>query len=68
MKSVDEKKVFRQYLKLLPINALACPLLNYDAKKLSDFSLVKFMIMANISKEKKHPCARTQFKLYNKTV
>ena len=32
MKSVDEKKVFRQYLKLLPINALACPLLNYDAK------------------------------------
>ncbi len=40
MRSEDEKKVFRQYLKLLPINTLACPLFNYDAKKLTDFSLV----------------------------
>ena len=54
MKSVDEKKVFRQYLKLLPINALACPLFNYDAKKLTVFSLVKLMIMANISKWESH--------------
>ena len=54
MKSVDEKKVFRQYLKLLPINALACPLLNYDAKKLTDFALVKLMILANINKWESH--------------
>lgn len=50
MKSVDENRVFRQYLKLLPHNALACPLLNYHAKKLTNFSLVKIMIMAGISK------------------
>lgn len=54
MKSVNENKVFRQYLKFLPINALACPLLNYNAKKLDDFSLVKLMIMANISKWDSH--------------
>lgn len=50
MKSVDENKVFRQYLQLLPINALACPLGNYNAKKLSDFTLVKLMILANVCK------------------
>ena len=50
MKSVDENRVFRQYLNLLPRNALACPLLNYKAKKLTSFSLVKIMIMAGISK------------------
>ncbi|MGB6778861.1 MAG: IS4 family transposase [Planococcus citreus] len=54
MKSVDETKVFRQYLQLLPINTLACPLYNYDAKKLTDFSLVKLMIMAVLSKWESH--------------
>lgn len=50
MKSLDENLVFRQYLSLLPTNALACPIMNYDAKKLTDFSLVKIMIMAEICK------------------
>ncbi|AMQ07107.1 IS4 family transposase [Sporosarcina psychrophila] len=50
MKSVDENLVFRQYLSLLPVNILACPLMNYDAKKLTDFSLVKILIMANLCK------------------
>lgn len=50
MKSVDENRVFRQYLNLYPRNALACPLLNYKAKKLTNFSLVKIMIIAGISK------------------
>ncbi|QNK87511.1 DUF4372 domain-containing protein [Sporosarcina sp. resist] len=50
MKSVDENLVFRQYLSLLPVNILACPLMNYDAKKLADFSLVKILMMANLCK------------------
>ena len=50
MKSVDENLVFRQYLSLLPVNILACPLMNYDAKKLTDFSLLKILIMANLCK------------------
>ena len=50
MKSVDENRVFRQYLNLLPRNALACPLLNYHAKKLTNLSLVKIMIMTGICK------------------
>ena len=50
MKSVDENLVFRQYLSLLPVTILACPLMNYDAKKLTDFSQVKILIMANLCK------------------
>lgn len=50
MKSVHKDLVFRQYLSNLPSNVLACPLMNYDAKKLTDFSLVKIFILANLSK------------------
>ena len=50
MKSVDQKLVFRQYLSLLPTNVLACPLMNYDWKKLTDFSLLKILIMASLCK------------------
>ncbi|MEK4711990.1 DUF4372 domain-containing protein [Sporosarcina sp. FSL K6-5500] len=31
-------------------NILACPLMNYDAKKLTDFSLLQILIMANLCK------------------
>lgn len=50
MKSVTQNLVFRQYLANLPINTLACPLFNYDAKKLSDLSVLKIFIMANLCK------------------
>jgi hypothetical protein len=50
MSSVNQNLVFRQYLSNLPTNILACPLTNYDAKKLTDFSVVKIFIMANLCK------------------
>ena len=50
VKSVDENLVFRHYLALLPVDHLACPLRNYDAKKLTDASLVKLMVMAPLCK------------------
>jgi hypothetical protein len=50
MKSVNQNLVFRQCLSFLPTNILACPLMNYNEKKLTDFSLVKTFIMANICK------------------
>lgn len=48
MKSVDQNIVFRQYLSMLPKTALACPLINYDYKKLTEYSLVKSFILANL--------------------
>jgi hypothetical protein len=50
MRSVEQNLVFHQYLSLLPANTLACPLKNYVSKKLTDFSLLKIFIMANICK------------------
>ena len=50
MTSVNQNLVFRQYLSNLPTNILACPLMNYDAKKLTDFSVVKIFIMASLCK------------------
>jgi len=50
MKSVDQKLVFRQYLSLLPTNVLSCPLMNYEWKKLTDFSLLKILIMSSLCK------------------
>lgn len=50
MKSVNHNLVISQYLSVLPKNALACPLLNYDAKALTDFSVVKVFILANLCK------------------
>lgn len=50
MKSVNQNLVFRQYLSNLPKNFLDCPLLNYDAKKITDFSVVKVFIMALLCK------------------
>ncbi len=48
MKSVDQDIVFRQYLSLLPRSVLECPLVNYDYDKLSEYALVKSMILANL--------------------
>jgi len=48
MKSVDQNIVFRQYLSLLPRSVLECPLVNYDYDKLSEYALVKSMILANL--------------------
>ncbi|MDN4608766.1 DUF4372 domain-containing protein, partial [Sporosarcina highlanderae] len=50
MKSVNQNLVFRQLLSNLPRNVLDCPLMNYDAKKITDFSLVKIFIMALLCK------------------
>lgn len=48
MKSVHKNLVFRQYLSNLPTNVLACPLMDYDVKKLTDFSLVKILILVSL--------------------
>ncbi|MEK4025963.1 IS4 family transposase [Sporosarcina sp. FSL W7-1283] len=48
MKSVNPNLVFCQCLSNLPKNALACPIFNYDARKLSDFEVVKVFILANL--------------------
>src|SRR5690606_21095764 len=48
MTSVDQNLVFRQYLSLLPKNIFACPLYNYDYTKLTDESLVKTFLLANL--------------------
>ncbi|MHA6259033.1 IS4 family transposase [Sporosarcina sp. CAU 1771] len=48
MKSVDQNIVFRQYLSLLPRSVLECPLVNYDYDKLSEYALVKSMILAHV--------------------
>lgn len=50
MKSVNQNLVFRQYLSNLPMSFLDCPLLNYDAKKITDLSVVKIFIMALLCK------------------
>ncbi|MDW0116239.1 IS4 family transposase [Sporosarcina thermotolerans] len=54
MKSVNQNLVFRQLLSNLPENILACPIMNYDAKKITDFSIVKVFIMANVAQWKSH--------------
>ncbi|MFS0576674.1 IS4 family transposase [Sporosarcina sp. 179-K 3D1 HS] len=45
MGSIDQNLVFRQILSLLPATRLACPLMNYDEKKLPDSALVKAFIL-----------------------
>ncbi|GKV65136.1 hypothetical protein NCCP2331_12890 [Sporosarcina sp. NCCP-2331] len=45
MKSVDQNIVARQCLSNLPPSKLACPLVNYDYDKLTDYSLVKSLIL-----------------------
>lgn len=50
MKSVNQNLVFRQYLSKLPVNALDCPVLNYQTQKLTDLSVVKIFIMAQLCK------------------
>lgn len=48
MKNVDQNIVFRPYLSLLPRSVLACPIVNYDYVKLSEYELVKAMILADL--------------------
>ena len=50
MTSVNQNLVLRQNLSNLPTNILACPLMNYDAKKITGFSVVKIYITANLCK------------------
>ena len=45
MGSIDRNLVFRQLLSMLPATRLACPLMNYDEKKLTDFALVKAFVL-----------------------
>jgi len=54
MGSIDQNLVFRQYLSLLPVTKLACPLMNYDEKKLTDFALVKAFIVGSLCKWDSH--------------
>ncbi|MGN7388943.1 IS4 family transposase [Sporosarcina sp. SAFN-015] len=50
MKSVNQNLVFRQYLSKLPVNVLDCPVMNYQTQKLTDLSVVKIFIMAQLCK------------------
>ena len=54
MDSIGQNTVFRQYLSLLPATRLACPLMNYDEKKLTELALVKAMILGIICKWDSH--------------
>lgn len=54
MDSIGQNTVFRQYLSLLPAARLACPLMNYDEKKLTELALVKAMILGIICKWDSH--------------
>ena len=54
MGSIDQNLVFRQYLSLLPVTKLACPLMNYDEKKLTDLALVKAFIVGTLCKWDSH--------------
>lgn len=47
---IIENTVIRQCLSLLPTENLACPLLNYDMKKLSTEALVKIFVAAQLGK------------------
>jgi len=44
----SKKTVIRQCLQLLPSEHLACPLLNYDNKKLTTEGLIKFFVAAQL--------------------
>ncbi|MDN4605920.1 hypothetical protein [Sporosarcina highlanderae] len=48
MKSVDQNIVARQYFSNLPPSRLECPLVNYAYEKLTEYSLVKALILADI--------------------
>lgn len=50
MKIIDQNLVLRQYLSWLPENRLACPLMNYEEKKLTDFNLVKLFVVSTLCK------------------
>lgn len=53
MKSVNPNLVFRQLLSNLPDSILACPLMN-GTNKITDFSIVKLFIMANVAQWNSH--------------
>ncbi|MEZ7171712.1 hypothetical protein [Sporosarcina sp. OR05] len=53
MKSVNPNLVFRQLLSNLPDSILACPLMN-GTNKITDFSIVKLFIMANVAQWHSH--------------
>ena len=49
------KSVISQCLSLLPTNNLACPIVNYDMKKLTNEQLVKLFITAQLDHWKSYP-------------
>lgn len=50
MNMLTQKTVLRQCLSLLPTDELACPLLNYDHKKLTTEALIKIFVTAQLDK------------------
>jgi len=52
---LNQNTVIRQCLSLLPTEYLACPLLNYDMKKLSTEGLVKIFVAAQLGKWESYP-------------
>lgn len=47
---IGQNLVFRQYLSLLPSDKLACPLLNYENKKLTAQALIKTFLLGTLCK------------------
>lgn len=58
------KSVISQCLALLPTEELACPLLNYDMKKLSTEQLVKIFVAAQLDNWKSYPEFEIKMRAY----
>lgn len=61
---ITENTVIRQCLSLLPTENLACPLLNYDMKKLSTEALVKIFVAAQLGRWNSYPEFEIKMRAY----
>lgn len=52
---INQNTVLSQCLSLLPTEGLACPILNYDMKKLTTEALVKIFVVAQLDKWNSYP-------------
>ncbi|THE09349.1 IS4/IS5 family transposase, partial [Bacillus timonensis] len=62
---LNQNTVIRQCLSLLPTEYLACPLLNYDMKKLSTEGLVKIFVAAQLGKWESYPEFEVNMRAHN---
>jgi len=62
---IAHHSVISQCLSLLPTENLACPLLNYDMKKLSNEQLVKIFVAAQLDNWKSYPEFEIKMRAYH---